>query len=111
MSVDSNVKEWMPLSEDIHVTTQGYMQLHDAEWRHEHPRGYTSWRASTRMKFMNTQMEYSKMRWESSEYMWKTTGAFISSWSIKIDLESYFEKHAQEAQERNRVCFFERRML
>ena len=43
MSVDANVKEWMPPSEDIHVTTQGHMQLHDAEWRHEHPRVYTAW--------------------------------------------------------------------
>ena len=58
MSVDSNVKELMPLSEDIHVTTQGYMQQHDVEWKHEHPGGHTSWRESTRMKFMNIQMEY-----------------------------------------------------
>ena len=42
MSVDSNVKELMPLSEDVHVTTQGYMQQHDVEWRHEHPGGHTS---------------------------------------------------------------------
>ena len=71
MSVDSNVKELMPLSEDIHVTTQGHMQQHDAERRHEHPGGHTSWRESTRMKIMNIQMGYSKMRSESSEYMWR----------------------------------------
>ena len=29
LSVHSNVKELMPLSEDIHVTTQGYMQHHE----------------------------------------------------------------------------------
>ena len=33
MSVDSNVKELMPLSEDIQVTTQGHMQQGDVEWR------------------------------------------------------------------------------
>ena len=43
-SVDSNVKELMPLSENIHETTQGCMQQHDVEWRHEHPGGHTSWR-------------------------------------------------------------------
>ena len=42
-----------------------------------------------------------KMRSESSEYMWKTTCAFINSWRIKIALESYFEKHALEIWERN----------
>ena len=35
--------------------------------------------------------------------MWKTTGAFINSWSIKITLESYVEKHAREVWERNRM--------
>ena len=38
MSVDLNAKELMPLSEDIHVTTQAYMQQHKAEWKHETPR-------------------------------------------------------------------------
>ena len=37
-----------------------------------------------------------KMRSESSEYMWKTTGAYVNSWIIKIALESCFEEHAQE---------------
>ena len=63
---------------------------------HEHPKGQSSWRESTRMKFMSIQMEYSKMRSEPSEYMWKTM--FIS-----IHLESYFGRHAQEAWERNWV--------
>ena len=41
MSVDSNGKEWMRLSEDIHVTIARLsMQLQDAEWRHEHSREY-----------------------------------------------------------------------
>ena len=31
----------------------------------------------------------------------KTTGFFTNSWRIKTDLESYFEKHAQEVWERN----------
>ena len=35
--------------------------------------------------------------------MWKTTGAFINSWRIKTALESYSEKHAQEAWENNRM--------
>ena len=33
--------------------------------------------------------------------MWTTTGALINNWRIKIDLESYFEEHAQEVWERN----------
>ena len=103
MSVDSNVKKLKPLSEDIHVTTQGYMQQHDVEWRHEHPGGHTSWRESTTMRFMNIQMGHSKMRSDSNEYMWDTTGAIINSWRIKIALESYFEKHAQEVWRRNRM--------
>ena len=86
MSVDLNVKELMPLSEDIHVTTQCYVQQHNAEWKHEHPGGHTSWRGSTRMKFMNIPKEHSNTRSESSEYMWETTGAFINSWRIKIAL-------------------------
>ena len=93
----------MPLSEDIHATTHEYLQQHDVEWRHEHPGGHTSWRESTRMKFMNIQMGYSKMRSESSEYMWETTGAFINIWRIKIALESYFGKHAKEAWEKIRM--------
>ena len=40
---------------------------------HEHPRGHSSWRESTRMTFMNIQMGYSKMRSEPSEYVWKTS--------------------------------------
>ena len=32
MSVDSNVKELMPLGEDIHVTTQGCVQQQNVEW-------------------------------------------------------------------------------
>ena len=42
-----------------------------------------------------------KMRSESSEYVWKTTGFFTNSWRIKIALESYFEEHAQEVCARN----------
>ena len=52
---------------------------------------------------MNIQMGYSKMRSESSEYLWETTGAFINSWRIKITLESCFGKNAQEVWQRNRV--------
>ena len=44
-----------------------------------------------------------KMRSESSEYVPKTTGFFTNSWRIKIVLESYFEKHAQDVWERNWV--------
>ena len=52
---------------------------------------------------MNTQMKYSKMRSESSEYVWETTGAFTNSWRIKLALESYFGQHAQEVWERNQM--------
>ena len=43
---------------------------------------------------MNIQMEYSEMRSEASEYMWKTR-------AILIHLENYFGKYAQEVWERN----------
>ena len=55
------------------------------------------------MKFMKgpiCRWNVQKMRSESSGGMWKTTGAFTNSWRIKIPLESYFEKHAQEIWER-----------
>ena len=42
-----------------------------------------------------------KMRSESSTCVRKTTGFFTNSWRIKIALENYFEKHAQEISERN----------
>ena len=95
MNVDSNVMELMPLSEDIHVMTQGYMQQQDVDWRQEHPGGHTSWRECTRMKVMNIEREHSKMRSESSEYMLETTAAFIHSGRVNIALESYSEKFAQ----------------
>ena len=41
---------------------------------------------------MTVPSECSKMRSESSEYVWKTTCAFVNSWRTKITLESYFEK-------------------
>ena len=60
MSVDLNVEELMPLSEDTHVVTQGYRQQHDVEWRQEHRGGHSSWRESSWMKFMKIHMGYSK---------------------------------------------------
>ena len=60
---------------------------------HEHPRGHSSWKEPPRMKFRNIQMEYSKMRSEPSEHVWKTR-------VILIHLESYFGKYAQEVWER-----------
>ena len=56
---------------------------------HEHPRGHSPWRESTRTKFMNIQMGYSKVRSEPSEYMWKTR-------VVMIHLENYFGNYAQE---------------
>ena len=46
------------------------------------------------MKFMNIQMEYSKMGSEPSEYMWKTR-------VILIHFGELFWKNAQEVWERN----------
>ena len=69
------VKELTLLREGLHEMMQSYRRQHFAanDDLHEHPRGHSSWRESTRMKFMNVQMEYSKMRSEPSEYMmlWK----------------------------------------
>ena len=42
-----------------------------------------------------------KIRSESSEYVWMTMDFFTNSWRIKIALESYFEKYAQELCERS----------
>ena len=99
---DLNVKEWMPLREGLHERMQCDMRQHFAEcyWLHEHPRRHSSWKESTRMKFMNMPSECSKMRSESSEHLWKTTGASVNSWRIKIALKSYFEERAQETWER-----------
>ena len=72
---------------------------------HEHPRGHSSWRESTRMKFMNIQMECWKMRSEPSlPHGFKKTRVNqdnTNSWRIKIDWENYFGKYAQEVWERN----------
>ena len=52
---------------------------------HEHPRGRSSWREPTRM-------EYSKMRSEPSEYMWKSR-------AILIHWENYFGKYVPQVWE------------
>ena len=82
--------------EGLHGMMHRYRRQHFAagDDLHEHPRGHSSWRESTRMKFMTIQMEYSKMRSEPSENMWKTR-------VILIHLENYFGKYAQEVWERN----------
>ena len=68
----------MPLREGLHERMQCDMRQHFAEryWLHEYPRRHSSWKESTRMKFMNMPSDCSKVRSESSEYMWKTTGVF-----------------------------------
>ena len=97
-SSDQRLKELTPLREGPHVTTQCCMRQHD-ECCHSESR-----KESAKMKFMKGQIcrwSIQKMRSESSGYMWKTMGAFLHSWRIKIALESYFEKRAQEIWERN----------
>ena len=74
------------MSEDIHVMTQGYMQQQDVDWRQEHPGGHTSWRECTRMKVMNIQREYSKMRSESSEYMLRDNSCFYKQLEAQHEL-------------------------
>ena len=103
VSADPNVKELMPLREGLHEMMQCYRRQHFAASNdlHEHPRRHSSWKESARMKFMNMPSECSKRRSESSKYMWKTKGAFVNSWRIKIALESYFEERAQKTWERN----------
>ena len=80
------VKELTLLREGLHEMMQCYRRQHFAASNdlHEHLRGHSSWRESTRMKFMNVQMEYSKMRSEPSEYMmlWK-----ICTGSLGRDIE------------------------
>ena len=96
VSADPNVKEWIPMREGLHEMMQCYRRHHFAASNdlHEHSRRHSSWRESARMKFMNIQMEYSKMRSEPSEYMWRTR-------VILIHLESHFEERAEEVWERN----------
>ena len=69
-----HVKELMFPRAGLREMVQCYRRQHFAASndRHEHPRGLSSWRESTRMKVMNIQMGYSMMRSEPSEYMWKT---------------------------------------
>ena len=71
-SSDQHVKELMPLREGLHERMQCDMRQHFAEryWLHEHPRRNSSWKESTRMKFVNVPSECLKIRSESSEYMW-----------------------------------------
>ena len=90
------MNEMMFRREGLREMVQCYRRQHFAasDDLHEHPRGHSSWRESTRMKFMNIQMEYAKIRSEPSEYMWKTR-------VILIHLERYFGKYAQEVWERN----------
>ena len=55
-----NVKELMFPREGLREMVQCYRRQHFAASNdlHEHPRGHSSWREYTRMKFMNIQMEY-----------------------------------------------------
>ena len=48
----------MPLREGLHAMMQCYRRPHFAAGNdlREHPRGHSSWRESTRMKFVNIQM-------------------------------------------------------
>ena len=82
--------------EGLREMMQCYRRQHFAASNdlHQHPRRHSSWRESTRMKLVNIQMGYSKMRSEPSEYFWKTR-------VILIHLENYFGKYAQEVWERN----------
>ena len=98
VSADPNVKELIPLREDLHEMIQCYRRQHCAASKdlHEHPRRHSSWKESTRMKFMNVPPECSKRRSESSTYMWKTTGALQTVGESKIALESYIEERAQK---------------
>ena len=91
-----NVKELKPLRAGLHEMMQCYGRQHLAasDDLHEHPRGNSPWREAKRMKFLNSQMGYSRMRSEPSEYLWVTE-------VIWIHLESHFEERTQEVWERN----------
>ena len=84
--------------EGLREMMQYYRRQHFAASNdlHEHPSGHSSWRDSTRVKFMNIQMRCSKMRSEPSEYMWKTR-------VMLTHLESNFGNYAQEGWERIRM--------
>ena len=81
---DLNVKELTSLREGLHGMMQCDRRQHFAASNdlHEHPGRHAEWKESPRTKFMNIQMD-SKMRSEPSEYMWKTTCAFVRSWRNK----------------------------
>ena len=116
VSSDRHVKQLMSLREGLHVMMHCYFRQHYADryWLHEHPGGHASWREPTMRIFTKESTTYfvkgpvcrwkvQKMRSESSENVRKTTGFFTNSWRIKIAMESYFEEHAQEVCEGNRM--------
>ena len=76
---DLDVKELMTLRAGLHEMMQCDLRQHlfaERYWLHEHPGRQSSWKESARMKFMNMPSGCTKMRSESSEYMWTTTDAF-----------------------------------
>ena len=111
-----HMKKLMSLREGLHVMLQCFLRQHFADrfWLREHPGGHASWREPTMRKFTKESTTYfvqgpvcrwnvEKMRSESNETVRKTKGFFTNSRRIKIALESYFEEHAQEVWERNRM--------
>ena len=83
VSSDQHMKEL------VHVMMHCYTRQHFADryWLHEHPGGHASWRETTMRKFTKGSTTYfvkgpicrwniQKMRSESSEHVWKTTGVF-----------------------------------
>ena len=82
------MKELTLLREGPHEMRQCYKRQHFAAYHHLHelPRRHSSWRESTKMKFMNIQMECSKK-----------TRIFL----ILIHLECYFGRHDKEVGDRN----------
>ena len=82
--------------EGLREMVQWYRRQHFAACNdlHEHPRGHSSWRESTWMKFMNIHMGYLKMRSEPSEYVRRTTGFFTNRW--RITLENMHRKFGRE---------------
>ena len=116
VSSDQHMKKLMSSREGLHVMMQCYLRQHFADryWLHEHPAGHASWREPTLRKFTKESTTYfvkgpvwrwnvPQMRSESSENVLQTRGFFTDSWRIKIALESYFEEHAKENWERNRM--------
>ena len=101
---DPNVKELKPLREGLREMMQcdGRQHFAESSGLHEHPRRPSSWKDSTRMKFMKIQMRiFQRGDQNRGNRCGRQRVLFFNSWRIKLALESNFEEGAQKTWDRN----------